>query len=218
MEKFKPEIILSAAISIDGKIATRSGDSKLSSKKDLKRLHKMRSQVDAIIVGKNTVEKDDPLLTVRYSKGKNPIRIILDSHGTISNKSKILKTSDKVKTIIVISKKISKINLNKLKQFPVEIIMSGEKKINLHILIKNLKKRKIKKILVEGGGTTNWEFLKNNLIDEFFITVTPHIIGGVNSISLIQGDGFAKLIKSPKLKLIQVKRLGDDLVLHYRKL
>ena len=116
MEKFNLKIILSVAISVDGKIATRSGDSKLSSKRDLTRLHKLRSQVDAIIIGKNTVNKDDPLLTVRYSKGKNPIRIILDSCGTISNKSKILQTSNKVKTIIVVTKKITKKKFTKIKK------------------------------------------------------------------------------------------------------
>ena len=84
MATYRPKIILSAAISLDGKITTRTGDSKLSSKKDLIRLHKLRSKVDAILIGKNTVKKDDPLLTVRYCKGKNPTRIILDSSGTIS--------------------------------------------------------------------------------------------------------------------------------------
>jgi len=218
MEKFDPKIILSAAISIDGKIATKTGDSKLSSKKDLVRLHKLRSKVDAILVGKNTVKQDDPLLTVRYTKGKNPIRIILDSHGTILKESKILKTSDKVKTIIVVTKKITGKNLEKLKKSHVEIIFSGENKINLKSLVKNLKKRKIKTILLEGGGTINWEFLKNNLIDEFFITITPHLLGGMDSISLIQGEGYHKIIKSPKLRLHGVNRLENDLVLHYTKL
>ncbi len=90
MANSKPYVILSAAISIDGKISTRLGDSKLSSSEDFVRLHKLRSKVDGIIVGKNTVMKDDPLLTVRYTKGKNPVRIILDSKGDISSKSKIL--------------------------------------------------------------------------------------------------------------------------------
>ena len=218
MEKSNPKIILSAATSIDGKIATKNGDSKLSSKKDLIRLHKMRSKVDAILVGINTVKHDDPLLNVRYSKGKNPIRIILDSHGTISIESKILKTSNRIKTFIVISKKISKINFNKLKKFPVEIIFAGEKQVNVNSLMKHLKKRKIKTILLEGGGLINWEFIKNDLVDEFFITITPYLIGGKNSVSLIQGDGFEKIAKSPKLQLIGVNRLGDDLVLHYIKL
>ena len=131
MEKFKPRIILSAAISIDGKIATGLGDSKLSSKKDLYRLHKLRSEVDAILIGKNTVNKDNPLLTVRYTKGKNPIRIILDSKGTISNDSKILQTSNEVSTIIVVSKKITKKNLQKLKNYPVEIIIIGKNQVNV---------------------------------------------------------------------------------------
>jgi len=218
MEKFNLKIILSAAISIDGKIATRSGDSKLSSKRDLTRLHKLRSQVDAIIIGKNTVNNDDPLLTVRYSKGKNPIRIILDSSGTISNKSKILQTSNKVKTIIVVTKKITKKNLQKLKKFPVEIIIVGENQVNIKLLIKILSKRKIKTILLEGGGTINWEFIKNNLVDEFFITITPFIIGGKDAITLVQGEGFDKITKSHKLRLNVIKRLENDLFLHYSKL
>ena len=218
MEKFNPKIILSAAISIDGKIATRSGDSKLSSKRDLTRLHKLRSQVDAIIIGKNTVNKDDPLLTVRYSKGKNPIRIILDSHGTISNKSKILQTSNKVRTIIVVSKKITKKNLQKLKKFSVEIMIVGENQVNIKSLIKILSKRKIKTILLEGGGTINWEFIKNNLVDEFFITITPFILGGKDAITLVQGEGFDKITKSHKLRLNVIKRLENDLFLHYSKL
>ena len=218
MEKSNPKIILSAAISIDGKIATSSGDSKLSSKKDLIRLHKLRSKVDAILVGKNTVNKDNPLLTVRYSKGKNPIRIILDSYGTISNESKILQTSDKVQTIIVVSKKITKRNLQKLKNFPVEIMIIGESQGNIKSLIKNLEKRKIKSLLLEGGGTINWEFIKHNLVDEFFITVTPFILGGKKAITLVQGEGFDKISKSPKLQLDNIKRLENDLVLHYSKL
>jgi 2,5-diamino-6-(ribosylamino)-4(3H)-pyrimidinone 5'-phosphate reductase len=218
MEKFNPKIILSAAISIDGKIATRTGDSKLSSKRDLTRLHKLRSQVDAIIIGKNTVNKDDPLLTVRYSKGKNPIRIILDSCGTISNKSKILQTSNKVETIIVVTKKITKKNLQKLKKFSVEIIIVGENQVNIKSLIKILSKRKIKTILLEGGGTINWEFIKNNLVDEFFITITPFILGGKDAITLVQGEGFDKITKSHKLRLNVIKRLENDLFLHYSKL
>jgi 2,5-diamino-6-(ribosylamino)-4(3H)-pyrimidinone 5'-phosphate reductase len=218
MEKFNSKIILSAAISIDGKIATSSGDSKLSSKKDLIRLHKLRSEVDAILVGKNTVNNDDPLLTVRYNKGKNPVRIILDSGGTISNKSKILKTSNRVKTIIVVSKKITKKNLQKLKISSAEIMITGENQVNIKSLLKKLGKRKIKTILLEGGGTVNWEFVKNNLVDEFFITITPYILGGKNSISLINGKGFDKIKKSPKLRLNGIKRLENDLVLHYSKL
>lgn len=218
MEKFRPHVILSAATSIDGKIATRTGDSKFSSKQDISRLHKLRSNVDAILIGKNTVLIDDPLLTVRFTNGKNPIRIILDSKGSLSEKSNILQTCNEVKTIIAVSKKITKSNLKKLHKFPVEIIIVGENRVNLKLLLKKLFQKKIKTILVEGGGTTNWDFIKYDLFDELIITLSPFLIGGNNSISFIEGDGFSKLSKSPNLRLKSTKRLKNHLVLHYEKL
>jgi len=218
MEKSKPKIILSAAISIDGKIATSYGDSKLSSKNDLIRVHKLRSKVDAILVGKKTLEKDNPLLTVRYVKGKNPIRIILSSQGKIPLKSRISKTARQVRTIIGCSEKISKKNKQLLEANNMEVIVSGKNSINLKKLLQTLYKQKIKSILLEGGGNTNWEFTQENLVDEIIITVTPFVIGGKNSISLVGGKGFSKISDSKKFKLLKVNRLKDELVLHYRKL
>jgi len=217
MEKSNMYVILSAAISIDGKISTRSNDSKLSSQEDSIRLHKLRSKVDAILIGKNTLLQDDPLLTVRHTKGKNPTRIILDSKGTISKNSKIIKTSDKIPTIIAVSKKISKVNLSKLKKLPVEIIISGENSVNLKLLMKKLSTKKIETILVEGGGTVNWEFIKNDIFDELIITLSPYLIGGNNATSLVEGKGFAKIVNSPNLKLKSVKRLKNHLVINYIK-
>ena len=217
MEKSNMYVILSAAISIDGKISTRSNDSKLSSQEDSIRLHKLRSKVDAILIGKNTLLQDDPLLTVRHTKGKNPTRIILDSKGTISKNSKIIKTSDKIPTIIAVSKKISKVNLSKLKKLPVEIIISGENSVNLKLLMKKLSTKKIETILVEGGGTVNWEFIKNNIFDELIITLSPYLIGGNDATSLVEGKGFSKIDNSPNLKLKSVKRLKNHLVINYIK-
>ena len=217
MEKSNMHVILSAAISVDGKISTRSNDSKLSSQDDSIRLHKLRSKVDAILIGKNTLLQDDPLLTVRHTKGKNPTRIILDSKGTISKNSKIIKTSDKIPTIIAVSKKISNVNLSKLKKLPVEIIISGENSVNLKLLIKKLSTKKIETILVEGGGTVNWEFIKNNIFDELIITLSPYLIGGNDATSLVEGKGFSKIVNSPNLKLKSVKRLKNHLVINYIK-
>jgi 2,5-diamino-6-(ribosylamino)-4(3H)-pyrimidinone 5'-phosphate reductase len=217
MENSRPYVILSAAISIDGKIATRTGNSKLSSTKDFVRLHKLRSKVDGIIVGKNTVMKDDPLLNVRYTKGKNPVRIILDSKGNISTKSKILQTSNKIPTIIVVSKAITKTNFQKLNKFPVEVIIVGKDSVNIKSLLKKLSKKNFKSVLVEGGGTINWEFVNQNLFDEMIITLSPFLIGGNNAISLIQGVGFDRISKSPNLRLKSTKRLKNHLVLNYLK-
>ncbi len=176
MESYRPRVILSAAISLDGKLATQTGDSKLSSRRDKIRVHKLRSRFDAILVGKNTVKIDDPLLTVQGIKGKNPVRVILDSRATICASSKILRTCSKIPTIIAVSKMAKKKNLEKL---------------------------------------TNWTFVKENLIDEAIITITPYIIGGNSSPTLVDGNGFSIIAKSSRLRLKNVTRMKNEVVLHY---
>ena len=218
MANSRPYVVLSAATSIDGKIATKSGDSNLSSDEDLLRLHKLRSNVDAILVGKNTVSRDNPLLTVRYTAGRNPTRIILDSRGTISKNSKIVQTSNVIPTIIAVSKNITKSNLQRLEKLPVEVIVAGKNHVSLKLLLKKLYVKKIKKILVEGGGTVHWEFVKNNLFDELILTMSPFLIGGDKSIPFIHGEGFSKIPNSPRLCLKSARRLENHLVLHYIKM
>ena len=215
MEQSRPKVILSAAMTLDGKIATKTGDSKLSSKQDKVRIHKLRLKVDAILVGSNTVKRDDPLLTVRHTKGKNPLRIILDSKANIDQKSQIIKTCKKIPTIIAVSKKASKKNIDKLKKYPLEIIITGNKLVNIKNLLRILYKKKIKTLLVEGGGTVNWEFVKQGLVDEIIITITPYLIGGKNAITLVDGEGFSLIQKATKLKLKKTCRLGNEIVLHY---
>lgn len=211
MEKSRPYVILSAAISIDGKIATRTGRSNLSSKKDLVRVHNLRKSVDAILIGKNTVNVDNPSLTVRYVKGKNPIRIILDPNGSLSPKSKVIRTAKKTPTILVVSENTK--NVEKFVAKGAQVIKCGRKKINIRKLLQILGKSGIKRILVEGGGTTNWHFFKEKLVDEIIITVTPYILGGSTAISLVEGIGFENISNSFKLKTI--KKIQNELVLHY---
>ena len=196
-------------------MATRTGDSKLSSRRDKIRVHKLRSRFDAILVGKNTVEIDDPLLAVQGIKGKNPVRVILDSRATIRASSKILRTCSKIPTIIAVSKMAKKKNLEKLKKFPVEVKVWGNNKINIKKLLKFLKEKKIKNLLVEGGGITNWTFVKENLVDEAIITITPYIIGGNSSTTLVDGNGFSIIAKSSRLRLKNVTRMKNEVVLHY---
>ena len=215
MVSFRPHVIFSAAITLDGKLATRTGDSKLSSKADKIRVHKLRSKVDAILVGKNTAKIDDPLLSVHNIKKKNPVRIILDSNATIRTSSRILKTCSKIPTIIAVSKMAEKKNLQRLEKFPVQVIVCGKYTVNVKKLLGTLKKKGIKNILVEGGGTTNWTFVKENLVDEAIITITPYLVGGIHSTTLVDGDGFSTIAKSIKLKLKNVTKTKNEVVLHY---
>ena len=216
MANSKPKVTLSAAITLDGKIGQKNKQIVLSSKADKIRVHKLRSKSDAILVGKNTVEQDDPLLTVRYTKGKNPIRIILDSHGTIKNTSRIIKTCKRVPTIIVTSEIISKSNLNRLQKLPLDVIICGKNQVNLTKLLPVLSKKGIKTVLLEGGGTLNRSFLKKNLIDEMIIALTPYVLGSTNTVSLFEGLSFPSLkIKFP-LKLKNVQKNGNEIILNYK--
>ena len=216
MANSKPKVTLSAAITLDGKIGQKNKQIVLSSKADKIRVHKLRSKSDAILVGKNTVEQDDPLLTVRYAKGKNPIRIILDSHGTIKNTSRIIKTCKRVPTIIVTSEIISKPNLNRLQKLPLDVIICGKNQVNLTKLLPVLSKKGIKTVLLEGGGTLNRSFLKKNLIDEMIIALTPYVLGSKNTISLFEGLSFPSLkIKFP-LKLKNIQKNGNEIILNYK--
>jgi len=215
MGRFRPYVTFSAAITLDGKLATRTGDSKLSSKSDKNRVHKLRGKVDAILIGKNTAKLDDPILSVHRKKKKNPIRVILDSNATMQNNSRILRTSAKIPTIIVVAEIASKKNLQRLEKLPVQIIVCGKHRINIKKLLVALRKQGIKKILVEGGGETNWSFIKEHLTDEVIITVTPYLVGGVVATTLVDGDGFSTIAKSAKLKLKSARRINNEIILHY---
>ena len=216
MVNSKPKVTLSAAITLDGKIGQKNKNIVLSSKSDKIRVHKLRSKSDAILVGKNTVEQDDPLLTVRYAKGKNPIRIILDSHGTIKNNSRIIKTCKRVPTIIVTSELVSKSNLTRLQKLPIDVIVCGKSQVNITTLLSILSKRGIKTILLEGGGTLNRSFLKKNLIDEMVIALTPYVLGSENTVSLFEGLSFPSLKMKFPLKLKNVQKSGNEIILNYK--
>ena len=216
MEKSRPYVILSAAITLDGKIAKGRTKIKLSSKNDKIRVHKLRAKVDGILIGKNTLDTDNPMLNVRYVTGKNPVRILLDSRGTIKSSSKIIQSCSKISTIIATTQLISKKNLSRLEKFPLEIIKCGKSSVDVVKLLKILQKKGMKKILLEGGGTLNWSFLKRGLVDELIITITPYILGGSDSVTLVEGSGFKNLFSMNKLKLKKIQKIGNELVVYYR--
>ena len=216
MERSRPYVILSAAMTLDGKIETKMSKLKLSSKKDTVRVHKLRAKVDAILIGKNTLKIDNPTLSVRHTVGKNPTRIILDSHGTIKSSSKILQTCDKIQTIIVTTNLISAANLSRLRKFPIQIITCGNSSVSISKLLKILHNKGIKKIIVEGGGTINWSFLKHGFVDELIITIAPYILGGSNSKTLVEGDGFKNLLSATKLKLKKIQKINNELIVFYK--
>lgn len=215
MARSRPRVILSAAVSVDGKIATVQGDAGLSSRADRRRVHLLRSRADAIMIGKNTLELDDPLLTARLAGGRNPVRVILDSRGTISSGSKILRTSGSVPTIIAVTKRISEDDMLRLRRSPAEVVVCGTEEVDIRALLADLHTRGIRLLLVEGGGIINWYFVKHGLADEVIVTVAPYLVGGQSAASLIRGAGFPSIADSARLRLRSVSRFKDEVVLEY---
>ena len=213
-------VTINTAMTVDGKIATISGDSAISSKQDLKRIHKLRSSVDAIIVGISTVLADNPRLTVRLVKKKikeDPARIIIDSTGRIPLSSKLLQTASKVKTIVAVTKRAPDYKICELRNTGAIVIIAGTEMVDLKEVFLNLKKMGIRKILVEGGGELNWSLLRLGIVDELIVTIAPRIVGGRMAATLVEGDGYTKISEGIKMKLKNVSRQNDgELVLYYK--
>ena len=214
------QVLINAAMTIDGKIATNIGDSTISSKQDLRRLHRLRSSVDAIIIGISTVIVDNPRLTVRLVKrhGTTPVRIIVDSIGRIPLDSKILKSASKINTIVAVTKRASDERIDKIKNAGAIVIVAGTKTVDLKELFFILKKMGFNKILVEGGGELNWSILQLRIVNELMVTVAPIIVGGRTATTLVEGDGYERISDGIKMELIKVSRQNNGEVVLYYKL
>jgi 2,5-diamino-6-(ribosylamino)-4(3H)-pyrimidinone 5'-phosphate reductase len=214
------QVLINAAMTIDGKIATNLGDSKISSKQDLRRLHRLRSSVDAVIIGISTVIADNPKLTVRLVKrhGTTPVRIIVDSIGRIPLDSKILKSASKINTIVAVTKRASDERVDKIKSAGAIVIVAGTKTVDLKELFFILKKMGFNKILVEGGGELNWSILQLRIVNELMVTVAPRIVGGRTATTLVEGDGYDRISDGIKMELIKMSRQNNGEVVLYYKL
>lgn len=211
------KVTINAATTLDGKIATAAGDSAISSKEDLKRVHKLRAASDAVMVGISTVLADDPMLTTRLVKGKNPARIVVDSRGRIPLDSRLLRTAFETRTIVAVTAQAAEDTIGKIRQAGAEVIVAGREMVDLKKLFSALAEMGIRRLLVEGGGELNWSVLKLGLADELIVTVAPRIAGGRLAPTLVEGDGFDLISRGVKLKLVKAQRKKTgELVLHYR--
>lgn len=215
----RPHVILSAAMTIDGKIATKSGDPELSDENDWREVHKLRSQVDAIMVGKGTILKDNPKLHTKFFKHKGYYRIIVDSNLSIPIDSNVIIYQPEIyPTIICTTENVSMEKIREYESKKVKILQYGDgKQVDLTKMILDLSNMRINSILLEGGGNLNWSFIKHNLIDEMRLTIAPWIVGGKDAITLVEGVGFEKMKQGRKFKLLKVCKRDNYVVLKYRR-
>ncbi|MCJ7509077.1 MAG: bifunctional diaminohydroxyphosphoribosylaminopyrimidine deaminase/5-amino-6-(5-phosphoribosylamino)uracil reductase RibD [candidate division Zixibacteria bacterium] len=206
-----PFVALKIAQTLDGKIATPNGDSKWISQKDSRGfVHSLRKQMDAVLVGVNTVIKDNPKLTTREVKGKNLLRIVLDSKGRIPLNSNLLKENKDNKTIVVVTRKNAERKLkNKTQVWKVKSNYQG--KISLKVFLKLAAQKGISSILVEGGNEVFTSFLKERMVDKIYCFISPKIIG--EGISSFGNLNIKKIKGALKLRDIKVKRFSNDILL-----
>lgn len=206
-----PHVIINCAMSADGKIALPSRkQTRISNEEDMKRVHELRNECDAILVGIGTVLSDNPKLTVKEAyvpNPRHPIRIVLDSRGRIPRNAEIL--SPDSHTIVVISEKCK----HDIKG--AETIVCGKECVDLRLLCDILDKKGIRTLLVEGGETVIWSFLRERIADEFYVFVGSMVIGGKNSPTSAGGEGAKNEEDIIRLTLKNAERLGDGVLLHY---
>jgi diaminohydroxyphosphoribosylaminopyrimidine deaminase / 5-amino-6-(5-phosphoribosylamino)uracil reductase len=217
MKTGMPFVTMKTAMSLDGKIATREGDSQwISGVKSRDFVHELRDQNDAILVGTNTILKDNPQLTCRLKKkrGRHPVRIILDRRNRIPLTAKVFANSKTHRVVYVFGSKLStkREQLLKTKNIEVLKIKTLKSGFDLKQLMKLLAKKELNSILIEGGGEINSSALEAGIVDRVFAFISPILVGGQQAPSPIGGEGVAKITKAMRLDNMKVTPTGDDLM------
>ncbi len=215
----RPYVIVFVTMSADGKIASKTGESRLSCYYDKVRLHKLRASVDAVMVGANTVVKDDPELTVRLASGKNPLRVVVDGKLVVPINAKVFDVS-KAPTLLITSNKAPEDKVKAITSKGVEVIALESEGwfIKPNLILHTLYNKGVKTLLIEGGGNLIWNFIKEKLVDEFRITISPYIVGGKESVTPVEGEGFTDVNSWLKLELVSYKicACGNEIHITYK--
>ena len=210
----KPFVMLKGAISLDGKIATKTGESKwITSEKSRIDSHKLRNQVSGIMVGIGTILKDNPYLNCRISDGVNPIKIILDSNLRIPVDSNVINNGGRI--IVATTKKANKEKVKELGSLGVEVLLinSYENRVDLKELMEILGGMNIDSILIEGGSILNYSALNSKIVNKIKLYIAPIILGGEKSKGLIGGEGVEYLKDAFKLKKFTFEKIEDNLAI-----
>lgn len=209
-----PYLALKYAMTLDGKIASYSGDSKGITSHALVRTHELRHKYRAILVGIGTVLADDPRLTCRMDHGRNPLRIICDSKLQIPLESKIVQSSHEVPSLVAtLSKDQEKIHL--LEDQGLQVIQAKEKdgRIDLLDLMEKFGKKDVDSILVEGGSEIHASFLKEGLVSKIYSFIGPKILGGREALSPVGGQGLEKISQAIPVKNAKIEQIGQDFLI-----
>jgi diaminohydroxyphosphoribosylaminopyrimidine deaminase/5-amino-6-(5-phosphoribosylamino)uracil reductase len=213
-----PFFIAKTAMTLDGKIATRSGDSRwITGEKAREYVHWLRAGVDAVMVGSGTIRADDPLLTTRTASGngRNAARIIIDGDASISTGARVLKVQSTAPTIVVVKTSAPLERKKALEKAGAEILEVEPliNRVDLRRLAAILGSRKIANVMIEGGGGLLAAAFEAGIIDKVLVFVAPKIFGGKDAPSPVEGLGAAKVAEAFRIKNLSVRMMGEDALL-----
>ncbi|WP_456432455.1 bifunctional diaminohydroxyphosphoribosylaminopyrimidine deaminase/5-amino-6-(5-phosphoribosylamino)uracil reductase RibD [Thermosulfuriphilus sp.] len=213
----RPWILAKIAQSLDGRIATHTGDSKWITTQETRRhAHRLRNIFDAILVGIGTILADNPRLTCRLPQGRDPHRIILDSHLRTPQEARILNLTSSARTIIICGPEAPAEKEAALRAKGAEVIRvkgSREKGLDLPEILDHLRQRGIISVLVEGGARIHGSFFDAGLVDEIAFYYGPMIIGGQRAPGGVSGQGVPRVTEATRIYDLRLRRLGDDILL-----
>ena len=230
----RPYVILKTAMTLDGKIASYTGDSKwITNDKSRQLVHKLRSEMMGIMAGIGTVKADNPMLNCRLEGQQTtdnrqqtsihqPIRIIVDTKASISLDSNIVKTANEYRTILAVGQQ-STVNsqqskINELESFNVEILQCEEKdgRVDINDLMIKLGEKGVDSLLLEGGSCLNAAFLEAGCVDEVYAFIAPKIIGGEHSKSPIGGKGIELMKDAITFDKVEIEQIENDILIKCR--
>lgn len=213
-----PFCIMKTAMTLDGKIATATGDSKwISNEKSREYVHLLRHKAAAIMVGVDTVIKDDPTLTTRLKEveGVDAVRIVVDTKGRTPLKSRVLNSESKAGTIIVTAEDVNSSILAAYKKAGAEVLIipKYKGKINLKEMMKEIGKKGINSVLLEGGGTLNYSALEAGVVDKVISFIAPKIVGGKDAKTPVEGEGKNYISQAIKLFEPEIRVFNEDIMI-----
>ena len=166
------------------------------------------------MIGVGTLLRDNPLLTVRYVKGKSPIRVIVDGSARTPPASRMFSAAPRV--IVAVTNRASRKRVERLRRAGAHVLTVGKDRVNLRTLLTRLHRMGIRSILLEGGGGMNWSMISNRLVDKINLTVAPIIIGGNNATTLVDGEGIARIKHAISLLPLRIRREGNEILLSFK--
>lgn len=213
----RPFVLLKAALSLDGRIATKKGESKYLTGEEARAVvHQLRDRYDAILVGVGTILADDPELTVRLSGTRNPLRVVLDSRLSTPLDSRLVTSASTVPTLILTTHQASPSRRKKLERRGVQVVpVRADRKgrVDLRRALAALHERELNSVLVEGGSAVHGAFFDAGLVDKVAFFYAPLLIGGDQAKGPIGGGGIGRLKNAPRLRDVTHRVLGPDLLI-----